>query len=243
MIDRLEVRCAGEGPPLILVHGIQGNADAWNAVLPALVGEYRCIMPNLPGRKLSTRWRSEDGPIAEFYSLHHYAEILAALVERHGHAGRVPVRLAGWSMGVSVILAYAQRFGLNAIARMALCSGTPKAAAGALWFQSDTLEGIMREAQQRAERLGLKDPADHDAVAWSWRAVRDADHVQLLSTIHVPTLVIHGEQDDDCPVDHGRQMATAIQDAQWCPLPGVGHSVFGDASATVADALSRFFRG
>jgi len=243
VIDRLEVRCVGEGPPLILVHGIQGNADAWTAVLPALADGFRCVMPNLPGRKLSPRWRPTDGPIESFYSLGHYAQILAELVDRHSDSGRWPVRIAGWSMGVSVILEYAQRFGLASVAGIALCSGTPKAASGALWFKSDTLEGIMGEAQRRAERLGLKDPADHEAVAWSWRSVFAADHVQILSTIRVPTLVVHGEQDDDCPVAHGQSIASGIPGAQWCPLPGVGHSVFGDSAVTVGQAMSQFFRG
>lgn len=243
MIDRLEVRCAGEGTPLILVHGIQGNADAWASVLPALVDGARCVMPNLPGRKLSPRWRPADGPIAEFYSLSRYASILAELVQRHSDAGRVTVGLAGWSMGVSVILEYAQRFGLAGIGRIALCSGTPRAADGALWFQSESLEGIMREAQQRADRLGLKDPADHEAVAWSWRSVLVADHFHTLSTITVPTLVIHGERDDDCPVDHGRRIAGHIAGAQWHPLPEVGHSIFGESADTVGAALATFFRG
>ncbi len=243
MIDRLEVRCAGEGRPLILVHGIQGNADAWSSVLPMLRDGCRCVMPNLPGRKLSTRWRPADGPIAQFYSLNHYANILAEFVDQHSAAGHVAVGLAGWSMGVSVILEYAQRFGLDKIDRIALCSGTPKAADGALWFKSDALEGLMREAAQRAERLGLKDPADHEAVAWSWRSVVSADHVQTLSTISVPTLVIHGEQDDDCPVAHGRHLASGIAGAQWHPLPGVGHSIFGESAGDVGQALSTFFRG
>lgn len=242
LIERLEVRCAGEGTPLILVHGIQGNAEAWASVLPSLIDGCRCVMPNFPGRKFSARWRQEDGPIGEFYSLGSYASILAELVDHYSDAGRRPVALAGWSMGVSVILEYVQRFGQAAISRIALCSGTPKAADGALWFKSETLEGIMQEAQQRAVRLGLKDPADHEAVAWSWRSVLAADHLQMLSTITLPTLVIHGDQDDDCPIAHGQRMASQIAGAQWCPLPGVGHGIFGEAAREVGQAMATFFR-
>lgn len=240
MLHRLELRCAGEGDPLILVHGIQGNAEAWASILPVLGKESRCVMPNLPGRKFSARWRPQDGAIEDFYSLGHYAQILAELVRHYSDSCRRPVALAGWSMGVSVILEYAQRFGLASVSRIVLCSGTPKAADGALWFKSDSLEGLVGEAQQRALRLGLKDPADHEAVAWSWKSVLAADHVQVLPRIFVPTLVIHGERDDDCPIAHGQRMANDITGAQWCPLPGVGHSIFGEAAEEVGQAMATF---
>jgi pimeloyl-ACP methyl ester carboxylesterase len=60
---------AGRGAPLLLVHGIQGTADAWAPLLPALL-QRRCVLPNLPGRGLSPRWTAaEPLPHEDYYHL------------------------------------------------------------------------------------------------------------------------------------------------------------------------------
>ena len=40
---------AGEGPPLILLHGFTETAEMWRAVMPRLAREHRVIAPDLPG--------------------------------------------------------------------------------------------------------------------------------------------------------------------------------------------------
>lgn len=43
------VREAGEGPPVLLLHGNPDSADMWDGVLPLLSREHRCLAPDLPG--------------------------------------------------------------------------------------------------------------------------------------------------------------------------------------------------
>jgi pimeloyl-ACP methyl ester carboxylesterase len=38
----------GEGPPLVLIHGLWVNGDHWRKVVPRLADRYRCIAPDLP---------------------------------------------------------------------------------------------------------------------------------------------------------------------------------------------------
>lgn len=40
---------AGDGPPLILLHGLQDEADTWRRIFGALSARYRVIAPDLPG--------------------------------------------------------------------------------------------------------------------------------------------------------------------------------------------------
>ena len=40
---------AGDGPPLILLHGLQDEADTWRRIFGALSTRYRVIAPDLPG--------------------------------------------------------------------------------------------------------------------------------------------------------------------------------------------------
>jgi haloacetate dehalogenase len=40
---------AGDGPPLLLLHGYPQTHAMWHAVAPALAGEYRVICADLRG--------------------------------------------------------------------------------------------------------------------------------------------------------------------------------------------------
>lgn len=44
----LEYLDAGEGPPLLLLHGVLVNSSNWDRVLGALSQRYRCVAPTLP---------------------------------------------------------------------------------------------------------------------------------------------------------------------------------------------------
>lgn len=236
----LELRMAGRGAPLLLVHGIQGTADAWSPLLPALSGR-RCVLPNLPGRGLSPRW-SVAAPLSHdrYHHLDHYADLLQALLrelhDRHG----APVALAGWSMGVSVILTMLARHGDEGVDRLVLVSGTACATPGAVWFRGDSPEALADEARARAERLGLASVADADAVAAAWTSVRCADLRDAARGIRRPTLVAHGELDDQCPLAHGRWLAANVAGAAWLPLPGVGHAALAQATPTLGSSMSAF---
>lgn len=242
LAQTLEWREAGCGAPLLLVHGIQGTADAWAPLLPALA-DRRCVLPNLPGRGLSPRWQAGAPlPRERYYHLDHYADLVHALVvalrERHG----APVALAGWSMGVSVILNLLSRHGDADIECLVFVSGTACATPGAVWFRSDTPQALEEEARARAQRLGLKSVADADAVAATWGSVRQADLRDAARGIRRPTLVVHGELDDECPLDHGRWLANHVPGALWQPLPGVGHAALGQAGETIGSSMSAFMK-
>ncbi len=236
----LELREVGQGSPLLLIHGIQGTADAWDPLLTTLCTR-RCVLPNLPGRALSPRWK-EGGHFSreQYYHLDHYADLLRALLselrDRHGE----PVALAGWSMGVSVILNMVARHGDADVDRLVLVSGTACATPGAMWFKGETPQAVAEEADARALRLGLKRVADAEAVAASWVSVRSADLRRAARCIRRPTLVIHGELDEDCPLSHGRWLADNVLDANWLPLPGVGHSVLSAPASNLGSSLSLF---
>lgn len=68
----------------------------------------------------------------------------------------------------------------------------------------------------------------------------DARHT--LSTIRVPTLVIHRLEDEDMKVDEGRYMAERIPGAEIVELPGVDHGWWVN-SDEIAREAERFLRG
>src|ERR687885_1531336 len=56
-IDGLPIRylAAGEGPPLVLLHGAGDNALDWRWVMPDLAATHRVYAPDLPGSPDSAR--------------------------------------------------------------------------------------------------------------------------------------------------------------------------------------------
>ena len=68
------------------------------------------------------------------------------------------------------------------------------------------------------------------------------DRTSILGTVHMPTLVIHGEEDPLVPAVGGRLTAEAIPGATFLTLPGAGHVFFNrDTWRTIESALAPHF--
>jgi pimeloyl-ACP methyl ester carboxylesterase len=118
--------------------------------------------------------------------------------------------------------------------------GTACATPGAVWFSGEISHALVVEASERAARLDLPLVADADAVAATWASVRAADLRAAARSICRPTLVVHGELDDQCPITHGAWLANHIRDAAWLPLASVGHAALGQASAALGSSMKSF---
>jgi class 3 adenylate cyclase len=66
----------------------------------------------------------------------------------------------------------------------------------------------------------------------------------FVSTVRVPTLVIHRTDDRNISVEGGRFLATHIPGARYLELPGDDHlPFFGDNAGDIADAIEEFLTG
>jgi pimeloyl-ACP methyl ester carboxylesterase len=65
----------------------------------------------------------------------------------------------------------------------------------------------------------------------------------VLSAIHVPTLVIHRTGDRFAPVEHGRYLAAHIPGARYVELPGVDHPHFVGDVDSIMDEVAGFVTG
>lgn len=82
-----------------------------------------------------------------------------------------------------------------------------------------------------------------EGVKRQFAAVRSSgSRVELLKTITVPSLVIHGL--DDCLVqpEHGRDTARYIPGAALVEIPGMGHDLEGDLGPMIANHVIRHAR-
>ncbi|MCX7362723.1 MAG: alpha/beta hydrolase [Alphaproteobacteria bacterium] len=66
------------------------------------------------------------------------------------------------------------------------------------------------------------------------------NRVDLLKTIQVPTLVMHGEDDPLLPVECGRDVARLMPGAELQTIPGWGHDFPPQHVPTIVDRISTF---
>lgn len=88
----------GEGPPLVLIHGLAGNLHNFGYVMDRLAADYRVIAVDRPGCGWSERDGDNEARIPE------QARMIAAMLEKEGIE---PAVLVGHSLGGAVSLTMA----------------------------------------------------------------------------------------------------------------------------------------
>jgi len=225
---------AGEGPPLVLVHGAAGDSRMWQPQLAALADEFTVVAWDEPGAG-----GSSDAPAG--FCLADYARCLAGLIEALELG---PVRLAGLSWGGTLVLELYRH-------RPELVAGLILTDTYAGWKGSLPEEEVqarvagarrMLEASPKefdptlpglfagdppAEFARLLEQVASDVRPDSLRAqlavMAAADQRDLLPRIAVPTLLIWGGLDARSPLDVAEQFERAIPDAELVLIPGCGH--------------------
>jgi len=73
-----------------------------------------------------------------------------------------------------------------------------------------------------------------------YRMNKEIDIRQVLPTVRVPTLVIHGSEDQVVPVQAAAYTAQRIRSARFIELPGVGHLSLGAGTDRIGTEIERF---
>lgn len=238
----------GEGPTLVLLHGMACCWQWWLECLPELTERFRVLAVDLPGF-------GDSAPLASGSSIPHQAGAVTALIDS---LGIERVAVAGHSMGglVATRIALARP---ELVARLVLvdAGGVPmterrlSAVLRVLRFAHRSftrpavldllvssraarrllLRGAMADPDCLSDDLAalvvprLDAPGFADAIAASARAVRASDP----AAITVPTRLIWGEKDVFAPVHTAEAMLRALPDGRLDVLPGVGHSPMVEA--------------
>lgn len=138
---------AGNGPPLVLLHGWAMSSAVFSEALQELSDEYRVLAPDLPGHGGSTA--SGD------YSLEALAE---DLLEWFAGLDLSDIRLLGWSLGGLIALQLAAGAG-QCLSRLLLVATTQRFVADSEWphGQSDGQVRIMARGLRRRFAATLDD--------------------------------------------------------------------------------------
>jgi pimeloyl-ACP methyl ester carboxylesterase len=242
---------AGEGPPVLLVHGVGARGQVWDKVVQRLAPHYRCISYDLRGHGGSD---GADQPfgldqfVADLEALRALLDIEKAHIVGHSLGGMIAPAYAhaypSHARSLSLVSTAAFR-SPEAFANLAafvkrIDAGGPPAVLGTLldrWFTDRfRQEHADVVAARREQVLQL----DSRVYRETYNVFATAETGQWLADIKVPTLVMTGEFDMGCGPALNRKMAETIPQAVLKILPGLRHSILVEAPDTVADALLAF---
>lgn len=245
---------AGEGPPLVLLHGFVGDArSTWRHQLEALADEFTVIAWDAPGAG-----RSDDPP--EGFGMAGYADTLAGFLDRlgvhHPHVaglsfgGALALALYGRHPGVPASLVLASTYAgwvgsLSAeVARQRLEDSLALADAGAEELAAALAPTMFAPAPPRAavEEFVAAVRASHPDGFRTMARASATDLRAVLPRVAVPTLVVHGERDVRAPRAVADQLHDGIPGSVLTVLPAVGHLCQIEAPLAFNRAVRTFLR-
>ncbi|WP_245895845.1 alpha/beta fold hydrolase [Deinococcus irradiatisoli] len=217
----LRYRRQGQGPPLVLIHGLSGSGRWWRFNTPALSADHEVLTLELIGG----------------VGVQAAARLIVAWLE---HLDLPPAAVVGHSMGGQIAL-YVAAFAPERVSKLVLAcaSGLLRAS---WWKVALNLPRAGFSGRPRFVPVVLRDSL-RTGLPNLYRSARDLlrDDVEaLLPTIAVPTLVIWGARDPLVPPRLGQHLAGSIPGAQYVELPRAGHVVMVDQPAAFNEAVLDF---
>jgi len=259
--QRIFYHRAGQGKPLLLLHGYALSHWSWRRIVPALAAEHDVIAIDLPGFGESDRPRTVDFG----YDALAYMQIAVGVLDE---LGIDRAAFVGHSMGGAVSLVTAARYP-DRVDRLVLVDplvypfrlppeGYPLLLpyAGPALFQALSSRTMMRRFMTR---LIYHDPSlvTDEWVDYVWERMNRpngflAAHAALrfimqpasvaasVRAVRAPVLVVWGEEDRLFPASHARRLATDLPGAKVCLVPRCGHSPAEESPQAMLDAALPF---
>jgi pimeloyl-ACP methyl ester carboxylesterase len=249
------------GVTVLLLHGLGGDHRGLRELADALDG-VDVVVPDLPGYGASP-------PLTVPHTLENYAAEIERLRLSLGLDRFV---LAGHSLGASIALVYAARYGaaldglclFNPVSEATgftawlgklyyrIGSWLPKPAAR-IWLCSKPAvylaDAFVIVTEDKARRRWILEMdyenyrnASVRAMTEAFLSYFDTGFAALAASVEVPTLVVTGTRDGIAPVDAVTALQTRIPSAELVIEPGAGHLFPAEDPSRAAELLTAFLR-
>ncbi len=261
----LVYRTQGEGPCLLLVHGISQDSTTWSSLAPLLDG-YRVLAPDLPGHGGSANPPGDHSMGSYASALRDLLlalEIDSGTVVGHSLGGGVALQFAyqfpayldrlvlvdsgGLGSDVSALLRAAALPGADLVIRGISHDRVTRGAAGLGRVLARLGVRVGTDIQEAQRGIaGLADPDVRRAFLGTVRTnigprgQRVSANDRLYLATHVPTLILWGERDRIIPRSHGLEAHASVPDSEFEVVPGAGHFPHVEAPGRVGASLQRF---
>jgi len=260
-------RRAGDGPALLLIHGIAGSSRAWSEAMSLLAEDFTVVAPDLIGHGESAKPTGDCSLGAYASGLRDLLAVLGinrATLVGHSLGGGIAMQLAYQHPECCERLVLVDSGGLGREVSWLLRS---VALPGAEYVMPVLFPPFMRDWGNRVARLlhsaglrsngvaegwrayaSLTESANRQAFVRTVRAVIDpggqsvsaADRLYLAAD--VPTLIVWGERDGMIPVSHAHAAHEAVRGSRLEIIEGAGHFPHVEQPARFAAALADFVR-
>lgn len=242
----------GDGPPLVLIHGVGASLRIWERVVDLLEDDFQCVCYDLRGHGES----SKPPPPYTLDMLTHDLELLRKRLEIDR------MHIAGHSVGGMIAPAYAlehpERVMSMALLSTAACRTqeekdsvaglTEKLESGGAeplidllidrWFTPEFIKRHPDIIERRKREVLANDQAIFASV---FRIYATTEMELFLREVDAPALVMTGENDSGCNPRINRDLSGLLRDSELRILPGLRHSILLEAPEVVADNLREYF--
>lgn len=251
----------GKGQPVVFSHGWPLSADAWEDQMIFLAGRgYRCIAHDRRGHGRSSQ--PSDGN-----DMNTYADDLAALIEALDIKNAIHV---GHSTGGGEVARYIGRHGTKRVAKAVLISAVPPLLVKPGGLPIEEFDGLRAQiltdraqfwkefsvpfygANRSGAKVsqGLRDSfwlqamlGGHKAIYECVKAFSETDFTQDLKRFDVPTLILHGDDDQIVPIDISSRISVKIiKGATLKVIPGAPHGMCSTLKDQINAELLAFFK-
>lgn len=248
---------AGQGPTVLLLHGLFAQKEQWHALLCALAAAgFDALAPDLPGFGQSTGFPVTD------YDLEHQVDLLHRFI---GGLGLHEFALAANSMGGTIAALYVQRHprGVRRLAFVGPPLGVVDWAPGVRQAIQDGINPFIPIDEDQLDlelRLLFATPPPvpapvrealiKDYVARNRHYQQVWDSVNLYDRVldhplkvSVPVLILWGESDGIYAVAGAQTLHRRLPGSTRITLPDAGHLPMMERPAETAAVLIPFLRG
>ena len=244
--------------PIVFIHGFSQNFMTWDEQLGGLSDSFHRIAYDLRGHGASDKPLEAD----RYTNSSLWADDLAAVIQTHNRQRPV---LVGWSYGGYVIADYVRKFGDAGLGGLVFVgvstkNGTSDAAsfltADVLAIFGDVLSADVRASMSGSRALAAlfaRDRSDEWEIAFGSAMMvpppirlamfsRLLDNDDVLASIRVPTLVVHGNNDRIVKLSAAQHTAKMVPRAKLLVYPGVGHAPHLEIATRFNRDLTEFVR-
>jgi len=230
---RIHYRIYGQGPPLVMLHGMGSSSVDWFPVTPMLADRHQLILIDLRGHGLSSLPRSRN------FSIRSMAEDVWAVLD-HLHieqAAMLGLSLGGCVTIQSAIL-HPERLSkivlVNTFAKLRSAGGID------LWGKLKRLYIAAQGMDSLAHFVASNLFSDPESQAIAEESLRQNDVKAILRTmlslsrlnlladlpkITAPALVLIGDRDNTVPRRCGEELVSGIPRAQLVEVADAGHAL------------------
>jgi pimeloyl-ACP methyl ester carboxylesterase len=237
---------AGEGPLVLLLHGVGLRAEAWGAQIDPLVSAgYRVLCPDMPGHG--------ESPFSAVDGLDSYTAPVAALIQE-------PAVLIGHSMGalIATHIAASGDPNVKGVAALNAIFQRPEAARKSVLSRAHALdeaqandpsvtlqrwfaEDVSAERDACARWLHAVDPRAYKA-AYTVFAESDGPTKAQLAAIRCPALFLTGADEPNSTPQMSRDMAGLASQGRAEIIPNAAHMMPMTHAEEVNAILLRFLQ-